>query len=183
MCIRASLHSPRTRNAAAYKGIAALILDRGARDWMEDKQLDKIQYVDLSVDIPHIFPQDWCNKNGIDAEHRESIVNKTVISARTNRTIGGVAPSRYLDHIERHAQIPGQRLDDLLATHLVPAEALRADDFHRYFAERRESLCQLVEKAIGKPVQRDHSQGLDHEDSSQFDARELEEASSSGLSA
>ncbi|MCA0435702.1 MAG: DUF262 domain-containing protein [Actinobacteria bacterium] len=171
------LHSLRTRNAAAYKGIAALILDRGARDWMEDKQLDKIQYVDLSVDIHHIFPQDWCTKNGIDAEHRESIVNKTVISARTNRTIGGVAPSRYLDHIERQAKIPGQRLDDLLATHLVPAEALRADDFHRYFAERRESLCRLVEKAIGKPVQRDHSQGLDHEDSSQFDDNELEGAS------
>ena len=31
---------------------------------------------------------------------RESIVNKTTISARTNRTIGGAAPSFYLDVIE-----------------------------------------------------------------------------------
>lgn len=169
------LHSLRTRNAAAYKGIAALILDRGARDWMEDKQLDKIQYVDLSVDIHHVFPQHWCNQNGVDAEHRESIVNKTVISARTNRSIGGIAPSRYLALIERQAQITAERLDELLATHLVPADALRADEFDRYFAERRESLCQLVEAALGKAVQRDFSQGQSNEDSSQFDDREMEE--------
>ncbi len=37
------LHSLRTRNAAAYKGIAALVLAGGARDWMEDKALDKVQ--------------------------------------------------------------------------------------------------------------------------------------------
>lgn len=169
------LHSLRTRNAAAYKGIAALILDCGARDWMEDKQLDKIQYVDLSVDIHHIFPQHWCDQQGIDTERRESIVNKTMISARTNRTIGGVAPSRYLDLIERHARISPEQLDGLLATHLVPAAALRSDDFDRYFAERRESLCQLVEKALGKAVQRDFTQGQSSEDSAQFDDTELEE--------
>ncbi|MBC3641012.1 hypothetical protein H8J56_28050, partial [Klebsiella sp. Kps] len=77
----------------AYKGIAALLLGGGARDWMEDKALDKVQYVDLAVDIHHVFPQKWCNDNGIDDERRESIVNKTTISARTNRAIGGVAPS------------------------------------------------------------------------------------------
>ncbi|MFD0449518.1 DUF262 domain-containing protein [Rhodococcus aetherivorans] len=88
------LHSLRTRNAAAYKGIAALILAHGARDWMEDKALDKVQYVNLAVDIHHVFPQKWCNDQGVDDERRESIVNKTTISARTNRTIGGAAPRR-----------------------------------------------------------------------------------------
>jgi hypothetical protein len=167
------LHSLRTRNAAAYKGIAALILAGGARDWMEDKRLDKIQYVDLAVDIHHVFPQKWCNDNGIDDEHRESIVNKTTISARTNRTIGGAAPSSYLAVIESRAQIKGARLDELLATHLIPAEYLRADAFDTYFAARRESLCQLVEAAIGKAVQRDIDQGFSQEDSSQFEPDEL----------
>lgn len=169
------LHSLRTRNAAAYKGIAALILAGGARDWMEDKALDKIQYVDLAVDIHHVFPQKWCNDNGIDDEHRESIVNKTTISARTNRTIGGSAPSLYLPIIEDRAQIDSQRLDQLLATHRVPAEHLRADDFEGYFAARRESLCQLVEAAIGKAVQRDIDQGFADEDSAQFEIEDLGE--------
>lgn len=162
-------HSLRTRNAAAYKGIAALILDGGARDWMEDK----VQYVDLAVDVHHVFPQKWCNDNGIDDEHRESIVNKTTLSARTNRTIGGTAPSAYLSVIGFRAQIGGSRLDELLGTHLIPAGCLRADDFDAYFAPRRESLCQLVGAAIGKAVQRDIDQGFAQEDSSQFEPDEL----------
>ncbi len=167
------LHSLRTRNAAAYKGIAALILAGGARDWMEDKALDKVQYVDLAVDIHHIFPQKWCNDTGIDDEHRESIINKTTISARTNRTIGGAAPSSYLKVIESRAQLESPRLDELLGTHLVPADMLRTDDFDGYFKARRESLCKLVEAAIGKNVQRDIDQGFADEDSSQFEPDEL----------
>jgi hypothetical protein len=169
------LHSLRTRNAAAYKGIAALILGAGARDWMEDKALDMVQYVDLQVDIHHVFPQKWCNDNGIDDEHRESIVNKTTISARTNRTIGGAAPSSYLKVIEQRAQIETEKLDGLLGSHLVPAEALRSDDFDDYFTKRREALCQLVEAAIGKSVQRDIDQGYAEEDSAQFEPEELVE--------
>lgn len=167
------LHSLRTRNAAAYKGIAALILAGGARDWMEDKALDKVQYVDLAVDIHHIFPQKWCNDNGIDDERRESIINKTTISARTNRVIGGSAPSSYLSVIESRAQIGSERLEELLTIHLVPAEQLRADDFDAYFRTRRESLCKLVESAIGKTVQRDIDQGFADEDSAQFEPNEF----------
>lgn len=167
------LHSLRTRNAAAYKGIAALILAGGARDWMEDKALDKVQHSDLAVDIHHVFPQKWCNDNGIDDERRESIVNKTAISARTNRTIGGAAPSAYLTVIERRARIDGERLDELVATHLVPAALLRADDFDAYFSTRREELCRLVEGAIGKPVQRDIAQGAAEEDSAHFEPDDL----------
>jgi len=169
------LHSLRTRNAAAYKGLAALILGGGARDWMEDKALDKVQYVDLAVDIHHIFPQKWCNDNGIDDEHRESIVNKTTISARTNRTIGGSAPSTYLAVIENRAQIEAEKLDQILGTHLVPADRLREDDFDGYFRQRREALCRLVESAIGKPVQRDIDEGYAEEDSASFEAEGLVE--------
>ena len=167
------LHSLRTRNAAAYKGIAVLILAGGARDWMEDKALDKVQYVDLAVDIHHIFPQKWCDTNGINAEHRESIVNKTTISARTNRTIGGVAPSAYLPVIETRAQIDSTQLDGLVATHLIPADFLRQDHFENFFRTRRESLCELVEKAIGKAVQRDIDLGFADEDSAQFEPEEF----------
>lgn len=167
------LHSLRTRNAAAYKGIAALILAGGARDWMEDKALDKVQHSDLAIDIHHVFPQKWCKDNEIDDERRESIVNKTAISARTNRTIGGAAPSDYLRVIEGRAQIDGARLDELLGTHRIPAGSLRSNDFDGYFRARRESLCRLVEEAIGKPVQRDIDQGLAEEDSSHFEQGDL----------
>ena len=109
--VESRLHSLRTRNAAAYKGIYALILGEGARDWLFNQALDRIPYQELAVDIHHIFPQKWCLDNGIDDERRESIVNKTPLAAKTNRIIGGVAPVRYLAAIEKRAQIGSSALD------------------------------------------------------------------------
>ena len=168
--VESRLHSLRTRNAAAYKGIYALLLTNEARDWMSDKALDKAQYASLKVDIHHIFPQHWCQQHDIDDERRESIVNKTAIAYDTNRSIGGAAPSKYLGAIEKKAQIGSAQLDGLLEGHLVPAQRLRADDFDRFFVERRERLCVLVEEAMGKTVQRDVDAGEAEEGSEQFEA-------------
>lgn len=171
--VESRLHSMRTRNSAAYKGVMALIMANNSKDWMEDKTFGAAQYKDMAVDIHHIFPQAWCNKNGIDDEHRESIVNKTMLSARTNRVIGGVAPSSYLGKIEKATQISTDELDALLEPHLVEPELLRNDEFARFFDDRREKLCQLVETAIGKPVPRDVSTGAAEEDSAHFEESEM----------
>jgi hypothetical protein len=173
--VESRLHSLRTRQAAAYKGVYALLLGNEARDWMEDKALDKVQYVNLAVDIHHIFPKKWCDDSKIDDERRESIVNKTAISAVTNRTIGGAAPSDYMAVIEKKAGISSGRLDSLVEAHLVPAGLLRANDFDAYFVERRSRLCDLVEQAMGKAVPRDADQGASSEDSTQFELAEIEE--------
>lgn len=167
--VESRLHSLRTRNAAAYKGIYALLLSNAARDWMKDQALDKVQYAALAVDIHHIFPKAWCEKNGIDDERRESIVNKTGIAYSTNRTIGGAAPSSYLPAIEKKAGITSEALDEILANHLIDGATLRQDDFDTFFVDRREKLCQLVEAAIGKPVQRDVDTGTPQEASGEFE--------------
>src|SRR5690606_7906507 len=139
--------------------IYALLLSNDARDWMEDVSFGMVQYRNLAVDIHHIFPRKWCDERGVDAERRDSIINKTALAARTNRTIGGAAPSSYLARIERNSQIATSQLDALLEDHLVSAPAMRGDDFETFFADRRERLCQLVEKAMGKAVPRDLDEG------------------------
>lgn len=166
--VESRLHSLRTRGAAAYKGIHALIV-ADAADWMYDKKFDKVQYVDMAVDIHHIFPYKWCVDHAIDDERRESIVNKTPLSAATNRRIGGVAPSSYLPVIEKAADIDQDRLDKLLKSHQCSPGAMRTDDFDTFFNERREALVQLVEKAMGKVVQRDASGGEMQEATTSFD--------------
>lgn len=168
--VESRLHSLRTRNAAAYKGIYALQLAKGARDWMYDKALDKVQYADLNVDIHHIFPQKWCADNDIDDDRRESIVNKTPLSAVTNRVIGGAAPAVYLPVIEKKAQITPEALDSIISTHLVSPAAMRATDFDDFFLRRREALVGLVEQAMGKRVQRDIETGELAETSDHFDS-------------
>jgi hypothetical protein len=173
--VESRLHSLRTRGAAAYKGIHALVIADDAADWMYDKTFDKVQYVDMSVDIHHIFPYKWCLDHGIDDERRESIINKTPLSAATNRKIGGVAPSKYMVAIEKAAGIVSERLDELVASHRCDPVAMRTDDFDAFFACRREALVQLVEKAMGKAVQRDASEGDGElqESVEQFDADDM----------
>ncbi len=145
----------RTRNAAAYKGVYTLLLRDGCRDWMYDQDLGKVQYTDLAVDIHHVFPQRWCLDNKIDEVARESIINKTPLAATTNRAIGGAAPVSYLRVVERRSGLHPDRVDELLRSHRLSPEAMRATDFDAHFDHRAEQLALLVESATGRPVQRD----------------------------
>lgn len=172
--VESRLLSLTSRRAAAYKGLYTLLLARGARDWLEDTPFDKVQYSELSVDIHHIFPKAWCDANGIEYERKESIVNKTAIGVRANRSIGGVAPSMYVRYLEKNAQISSEALDRLFEGHAIDPVALRSDDFDAFFAARREALCRLIEQATGKEVQRDLSTGEASEDAAHFDTEALE---------
>jgi hypothetical protein len=82
----------RTRNSAAYKGVYALLLG-DSLDWRYQKHIEHSSYFRDAIDIHHIFPKAWCVKEGIDANRRESIVNKT---ARTRIPTEGSEASRPL---------------------------------------------------------------------------------------
>ncbi|MFC0532819.1 GmrSD restriction endonuclease domain-containing protein [Phytohabitans kaempferiae] len=142
----------RTRNSAAYKGIYALLMREGCMDWIYQQQLNIASFLELNVDIHHIFPKAWCDRVKVDRAKRESIVNKTALSAKTNRRIGGRSPADYVTKIEAAAGISGRDLDAILATHLVDPAALRAADFEAFFAARREHLLALIGEAMGKKV-------------------------------
>lgn len=144
----------RTRNSAAYKGLYALQMKRGARDLSTGQTIDVHAYVDGAIDIHHIFPQRWCEQNGVSLNIGDTIVNKTPIDARTNRKIGGKAPSAYLTTIETHDKIGEEALDALLRSHDIDPVALRQDDFPGFFTRRFERLIRQIEAAMGKRVNR-----------------------------
>ena len=152
------LLSLRSRVSAAYKGVYALQMKRGAYDFRLNKRIDDHAYFDHAVDIHHVFPSKWCNENGIDGRRRDSIVNKTPLSAQTNRSLGGRAPSAYLARIEAQDGIDGDRLDSIVRTHHLYPPAMRGDDFDGFFDKRFEALVVLIEKAIGKSVNRGEGQ-------------------------
>lgn len=149
------LHSLSRRNSAAYKGIYALLMAGDARDWLHNQPFDRADYLNLAVDIHHIFPKAWCAKNDIPAELRESIVNKTPLARKTNQVIGGASPAAYMATLDEKAQIPPEQLDGIVAAHLIDVGALRAADFESFFTHRREALLGLVERAMGKRAARD----------------------------
>ncbi len=145
----------RTRNSAAYKGLYALLMHDGGRDFRTGEPIAAQTVFDDDIDIHHIFPKRWCEKAEIESGTYNSIINKTAISARTNRQIGGRAPSNYLPTLERAADVDTARLDGILASHRIAPDAVRTDRFWDFYGARAEALLQCIEVATGKAITRE----------------------------
>lgn len=146
----ARLVSLKTRRSAAYKGLYALQMKRGAADWRTGDDLSFITYQEKRIDIHHIFPKNWCARSTprIPASLYDSVINKTPIAADTNRRIGGNAPSVYLGRLR--GDIESSVLDKVLAAHWLEPEHLQQDDFAASFIARGEAMMSLVGQAMGK---------------------------------
>ncbi|MDY6822497.1 MAG: DUF262 domain-containing protein [Thermodesulfobacteriota bacterium] len=144
----------RTRLSAAYKAINVLVLREGAKDWFWKAGVQELDADEMALDIHHIFPRSWCDKNGFTRDRYDSILNKTLISYKANRKIGGGAPSSYLPRIqnEKNVQLSDAEMDELLASHALSPSLLRADDFEGFVEDRRKRLSRLIEKVMGKAV-------------------------------
>jgi len=148
------LKTMRMRLSAAYKGINALLMKEDAKDFRSGQKFDHTIFFGESVDIHHIFPQDWCKQRNIKPEVYDSIINKTPLSYKTNRIIGGVAPSIYLAKLEAGDNttppISKEKLDIYLSSHLIDPTLLRTDQFDAFMEDRQKRLLDLIEKATGK---------------------------------
>lgn len=99
------LDTLRTRTSAAYRGIYILLQRQGSRDFFWKARMVDLDRDECGIDIHHIFPRAWCEGQGIPPRVFNSIVNKTPISYKANRMIGGKAPSKYLQQIQEHPQV------------------------------------------------------------------------------
>ncbi len=146
------LNDLRTRNSAAYKGVYALLMRDGAEDFRTGQAATDTAYFDESIDVHHIFPQTWCEKQGIPREIFDSVINKTPLSYKTNRKIGGSAPSSYLEKLQKEEDIHSERMDEILVTHIIDVSSLRGDNFQSFFDARRASLLARIAQAMQKPI-------------------------------
>ena len=160
------LYTLRSRLSAAYKGLYALLMRDGGLDFLSGVPINVSTYFDQKIDIHHIFPKNYCKKPDSGAHDYDSIVNKTPISAETNRIIGGNAPNVYVRKLIEEKGIKEDRLDTILASHVIDAATLKANDYEAFFESRREALLQRVEKATGKKIARETDESI---------ARELKE--------
>jgi hypothetical protein len=144
-----------SRLSAAYKGLNVLLLRQRAQDFFWKGTISELDAEDVALDIHHIFPQDWCEKNGIRRKEYNTAVNKTPLSYKANRMIGGVAPSTYLGKLQKHDQvkIDDAAMDSILRTHAIEPDLLRHDDFKGFYAARKQALLTLIGQAMGKTIQ------------------------------
>ena len=134
------------------KGIMALILKNHARDFISGAEMDFLTYSDEKIDIHHIFPRDYCISMHYDKNKWNSVVNKTPISASSNREIGGYAPSVYLGKLEKKGSVSPADLDGYVETHWIDHNLLRSDDFQDFIIERAKKLLNAIEQATGRTI-------------------------------
>src|SRR5690606_12935481 len=158
----------RSRLAAAYKGVHALLMKSGAEDFKSGQPYDQTVFFDENVDIHHIFPEAWCKNQKIESAIYNSIVNKTPLASATNRMLGGAAPSAYLGRLtkgnERNPPIAADRLSAILKSHEIEEALLASDNFTGFMDDRRASLLTLIEAAMGKEAVRESILPMNQDD-------------------
>jgi hypothetical protein len=141
-----------TRLSAAYKGLMALLMKEGSHDFLSGDPIEITSYFDLNIDIHHIFPRAYCEKQNLSRTLWNSAVNKAPLSSKSNRLIGGKAPSVYLNAIEQKQQMAENRLDEILRSHRIDPTLLRSDSFEEFVRSRAGNLLDLIEGAMGKSI-------------------------------
>ncbi len=145
------LRNETKRGTSVYNGVFNLLVLQGARDWMTG---DVPQYGDL--DDHHIVPDSWC-KNNLDGGVGNSILNRTPLTADTNRhVVGARLPNEYLPELMRQSGEATVR--GIFETHFISTVAFDVllrnpfgpDDFEAFISERQRTLQDAIENLLIK---------------------------------
>ena len=145
------LHECTSIRSAIYKGLLCLLAKNGAKDFGGEGTLSINLYYDSQQDHHHIFPVNALSNLGIKDARADSIINKTLIGASMNRSIGGRRPSVYTETMK--SRLGDERTESILRSHLISPETLTSDDWEDFLLSRREELKQLIHVTCGGQMQ------------------------------
>ncbi len=140
------------RGTSVYNGVFNLLILRGARDWTSGTVP---QYGDL--DDHHIVPKDWGKSQAELGPLIDSILNRTPLTAATNRhVIGSRLPNEYLP--ELIAENGEATVRETLESHLISPAAFdillrdpfTREDFDDFLSERQRTLQDAIEDLLVK---------------------------------
>jgi hypothetical protein len=143
------LREVRPKQRAIYRGVMSLTLQNGALDFHKRGKITSQLVFDKKnpVDDHHVFPRAYLNTHGVAAKLRDCILNRTYIDRKTNQRLSKRKPSDYFGEIRRKQG--AAETDATLASHLLPAAPLLADDFEQFLEHREKELIQLVRLKTG----------------------------------
>ena len=126
------------RQRAVYRGVIALILRHGARDFHKAGSITASMMLQQKIEDHHVFPQAFlkASRPDIVPAQRDCILNRTLIDKETNARIGKKAPETYLSDMKD--SIGSDYLETLLSSHLLPKSliAYTEADYETYSEER-----------------------------------------------
>ena len=136
---------------AIYKGVLCLLASQGAKDFGGGGKLSTHLAAVTKQDHHHIFPTKALTTLGIADSRGDAIINKTLINAAVNQSIGGNLPSIYVKN--SRAKMGTAVFDDILASHQIDSALLSADQWQPFIEDRRERVRSLIQMACGGHVQ------------------------------
>ena len=146
-----TLRETTNRQRALFRVVLLLVLRNGARDFHRAERITPKLLEEERMDVHHIFPRKFLGDR-YPQKYVNSVLNQTLINARTNRTIGSRAPSQYLGLIEKDFEGSPLSFSDVLRSHLVNPEAeaaMRRDDFEGFLNARQATLDAEIQKVTG----------------------------------
>jgi hypothetical protein len=136
-----------SRLNSIYRGVMCLVALRGAVDFQAD---DSIQF--HTLEDHHVFPVAYLRKQKkhdgkpVPPDRINCVINRTLISAQTNRLISRKSPKEYLEKV-----VPAERIKDIMQSHFINSGALTAmrnNDFDAYEREREKVIVSEIRKMI-----------------------------------
>jgi len=141
-------------NSAIYKAIINMLFVDGACDWETFQHLTLID--PEKHNDHHIVPKSWCEKNGINQDDTNSVLNRTILSDETNKNvIKDRLPNVYIS--EMIAKSNDADITRILESHMVSKHAkeillrnpFTVSDFQEFLAERERLMRSKMSDVIG----------------------------------
>ena len=154
-------------DSGVYRGLFALLMARGARDWRTGKTFDVETVAELRPRFHTVFPPVYLQRMGVDAQASESVLNRTPMGRRTDVVIENNEPRRYLPRLQSKSLLDDADFDAVIEGHEMHPQYLLTSNWEAFEADRRNRFVGMIEYAMDKPVIRDLMQedvATDHGD-------------------
>jgi hypothetical protein len=141
-----SLREVSSTSSPVYKGVIALVLKNGSKDFAHLGSITEQMLAAKQVDDHHIFPKAFLEGLNEKSQRINCILNKTLIDPQTNKKISASRPSKYI------VEFGFAGNDQLLGSHFIPFgpnSPLLSDDFDEFLSQREASIIAQIKVVTG----------------------------------
>jgi hypothetical protein len=139
-----------SQRSGQYKGVICLLLKQHAKDFYTRQGINTSLILQEEIEDHHVFPFSYLEQRGIEPTTRDCVLNRALIDAHTNGSIGANPPSSYLDAIR---QEKGEDwLTGILESQMLPTNSdssLFHDDFMGFIEERKDLVSKAITQIMG----------------------------------
>ncbi len=146
------LYELTTIRNAVYSGMLCLILRQRPLDFRSGFGISTQLFHDEKVDHHHIFPSKYLQRSRrIESRRINCALNKTLIDASTNRSIGAKSPAIYIAELAK--ELPPGSMSKVLSSHLLDESLMQEAPITLETAQDAVKLVSIYEKFLAKRLE------------------------------